>query len=783
MGVKSTDRGPKGFGPNKILDQHMVTFYDSNRAGKGTNPPVPYEVVSSLRFNYNDTNYLYRDFTTSSNAQKWTFSAWVKRSTPSDGSNPQFIFGADNNSTVSNSFIGFAPDDTIRFQVGGSTTYTYRYDTISIFRDYSAWMHIVGVLDTTAVAPADRVKLWVNNVLQSFSVTSPSIGVTLNYTGGQINGIFRHAIATHYDTTGSSTNFPFGGYIADVHFIDGLALNPTDFAETNSTTGQWVPKAYTGSYGTNGFRLQLPRNISTVGQDSSGLGNNWTAQNISFTAGPGYDGMVDSPTRKGTVDNGLGGELLGNYATLNPINPITTATISNGNLDYSNTTSVAAVSTFAVGTGKWYWEVQTTAGTTETRVGLHDGVNATTLFQLPANNTVYGIRFDADAGTLDRTSDGSTWTSIASGLTSGLYTAYFANVGTTAKTVSVNFGQRAYTYTAPSGYKTLCSFNIPDPPENVKASMDVVTYTGSGAAGFKPTLSKPFAFSPNLVWIKDRDNTYSHRLYDTLRGVQNSLETNVTQAQNTSDNGVTSFDSTGFTLGTNLVSNTLGDQYVAWCWNENPTSGFDIVTYTGNGANRQISHALGAVPEFMIFKSYSSGGFDWIVWHRSMPITEHLRLNTSQNTVTASSMFNSTLPTSSVFSLGTNTNVNSNGISYVSYLWNSVEGYSYFGRYIGNNSANGPYINCGFKPRFVMIKSYDGTSESWVIFDTERDTSNARTLSLTPDTNNIEDSGNIIDIVSNGFKIRDTGSPLNTAGITYIFAAFAEVPFKYSRAV
>lgn len=781
MAVKSTDRGSKGFGQNKILDQHMVQFYDSTRVGRGTNEPIPYEVGSSVRFNYDDTNYFYRDFSVQGNRQKWTFSAWVKRSTPGNVSDPQFIFGADASSTISNSFIGFSGIDEFRFQVGGSTTASYRCDTFAIARDYSAWMHIVAVLDTTAPSSSDRVKLWVNGVIQQFNAANYP---PLNYSGGQINGIFKHALGIHYDIGGSSTNYPFGGYIADVHFIDGQALTPSSFAETSSTTGQWVAKPYTGTYGTTGFRLPLPRDAVTVGYDASGNGNNWTSVNISLTPGVGYDGMVDSPTRKGT-DNGLGGELLGNYATLNPIDPLTTVTPTNGNLDYVNPgLNYTAVTTIGVGTGKWYWEIVTTGGTTETKVGVYDGTTVSTLYSLAANNTVYGVRFDADAGTLDVTSNGSTWTSIATGLVTGLYVPYFKNTGTTSKTVSINFGQRAYTYTAPSGYKTLCSFNIPDPPENVKASMDVVEYTGTGTNGFSPTnvSGKSLQFSPNLVWIKNRETTNSYRLYDTERGVGLALETNVGDPQ-INDGGVSSFNSNGFTLDNGAPVNNLGDSHIAWCWNESVLSGFDIVKYTGNGANRQISHALGVVPDFIIIKCYDTSTTDWVVWNKTMPNTRFLKLNTDVDYVIASTMFNSTSPTSSVFSLGTNGDVNTNNANYVAYLWSSVEGYSSFGKYVGNSSTNGPFVYCGFKPRWVIIKSYDQTGSDWVIYDSERDSYNPATRRLRPNLNNVEASGVDIDILSNGFKIRSSGIPVNTVNINYIYAAFAEVPFKYSRAV
>jgi hypothetical protein len=575
-------------------------------------------------------------------------------------------------------------------------------------------------------------------------------------------------------------------------------LTPSSFITTDAN-GELQPKLYTGTYGNNGFRLNFSDNsnttAATLGADSSGNGNNWTPNNFSVTAGVGNDSLTDTPTSYGT-DTGAGGVVRGNYATLNPISTLTTVTLANGNLDYSSTTAgQTAIATIGVSSGQWYWEVSTTAATTQTQVGVY-GTSASTLFSLAANNTVYGIRFNADTGALDRTSDGITFTSIATGLTSGPYFPYFNNNGTTAKVVSINFGQRPFAYTAPSSYKALCDTNLPVPLiAKGSNAFDTVLYTGTGVAR-TPTSS--LAFSPDLVWIKGRSGATDHAWYDTVRGTTLDLVSNSTAAETTQTQGLTAFNSNGFSVGTLAKLNTSAATYVSWCWDAGPSTitntdgsissqvrtntsaGFSVVTYTGTGANATVGHGLNVAPSMVIVKRKDTTG-NWQVRHVSITAANSIQLNLTNASAAATTIWNSTAPSSTVFSIGTSTDVNASASTYVAYCFAPITGYSAFSSYTGNGNANGIFVYLGFRAAFLMIKRTD-TTGNWVMLDAKREGYNVDNDPLYADLTNVEGTTDLLDITSNGFKLRTTDVSVNASAGTYIYAVFAENPFKYARA-
>jgi hypothetical protein len=231
--------------------------------------------------------------------------------------------------------------------------------------------------------------------------------------------------------------------------------------------------------------------------------------------------------------------------------------------------------------------------------------------------------------------------------------------------------------------------------------------------------------------------------------------------------------------------NASANSYVAWQWRESITAGLDIVTYTGNGANRTIAHNLGVAPAMVIIKRYDAPNTgNWQVRHTSIAAANSIQLNATSAAAAAATVWNSTAPTSSVFSVGTSTDVNATGGTYAAYCFAEIAGFSKFGSYTGNGSADGPFVFCGFRPRFVMVKRTDATS-TWVLWDTARNTFNVTNNVLYPNLAQVEDSpstARIGDILSNGFKARGTDIDINATGGTYIFAAFAEVPSKYALA-
>jgi hypothetical protein len=286
---------------------------------------------------------------------------------------------------------------------------------------------------------------------------------------------------------------------------------------------------------------------------------------------------------------------------------------------------------------------------------------------------------------------------------------------------------------------------------------------------------------PDLVWLKLRDSVGANNLFDSVRGATKRLISNATNAEDTIS-GVTSFDSSGFTLGS-VAGNTSGFNYVAWQWKEGATQGFDIVTYTGNGANRTIAHNLGVAPSMMIVKNRTDGTTNWRVWHSALAGTEFLELNTTTAKTTGVTQWNSTTPTSTNFSLGVATATNGSGDNFVNYLFAAVAGFSAFGSYTGNGSADGPFVFCGFRPKWIMIKRTDSaTSANWLLIDTSRNPSNNANLFLLANSSDADGTNNEFDILSNGFKCRFVGGNSNISAATYIFAAFAENPFKYALA-
>ena len=331
---------------------------------------------------------------------------------------------------------------------------------------------------------------------------------------------------------------------------------------------------------------------------------------------------------------------------------------------------------------------------------------------------------------------------------------------------------------------------------------DATLYTGNGGT---QSVTNAGGFQPDFVWIKDRSNgTNYHALFDVIRGTNNRLFSNATDAQNTTTGTLTAFNSNGFTLGSQEGQNANGNSLVAWQWKAggastvntsgsissnvsvNTTAGFSVVTYTGTGANATVGHGLGVAPAMMIVKGRNTTtGQSWRVYHKNAnasPASGVLNLNVTDAFFTSSTQWNNTDPTSTVLSIGTDPALNENTKNYVAYCWAEVEGYSKFGSYTGNGSADGSFIFTNFAPKFVIIKRSD-SGNSWFMIDTVRQTYNVIGPYLTAEGSGAEATGTSwIDVLSNGFKLRSSLDAWNANGGTYIFMAFAEAPFKFSNA-
>jgi hypothetical protein len=328
--------------------------------------------------------------------------------------------------------------------------------------------------------------------------------------------------------------------------------------------------------------------------------------------------------------------------------------------------------------------------------------------------------------------------------------------------------------------------------------MDVALYTGNGSTQTISGLN----FSPDLVWNKVRNDSYWHSITDTVRGATKTLYPNDTLAEFTDAASVQAFTSDGFTLGSQALVNESAKTYVAWTWDAgtstvtntegsitsqvraNASAGFSVVTYTGTGSNATVGHGLGVAPQMVIVKQRLTPTENWLVYHASLtsPSNSFLVLNTTAARGEVAGYWNGG-PTSSVVGLSFRGAINTNNNNYVAYCFAPVAGYSSFGSYTGNGSADGPFVYTGMRPRWIMFKRTDTTAD-WLLLDTARDNYNAVEKHLHPNLSNAEATGSPpwADILSNGFKLRNTYGETNASGGTYIYACFAESPFQYARA-
>lgn len=677
-------------------------------------------------------------------------------------------------------------DSQIKFNANDTLT-AFGLTTTAVFRDPSSWVLIV----------VGNGELRVNGVSLGAVTTSAITGLRIGFDG---------------------TNY-FDGCIARIGVVNDQSVSYTNFVYLNSEINEWVTKsqaqvkAVVDAGGANSFMLDFDNgtSLTTLGYDKSSKGNHWTTSGISLTAGVTYDWMLDVPGSS--------------YATLNPLDKGSGTTLTEGNLLLTTGTieTFGVNATFPITSRKYYWEVISGSGSGQSLMGIRNpnasrsiyvggDANGYSYYQDGkkytnnsgaaygsswTNTDIISVLFDADARTLEfkknDVSQGIAFTDIPTGVWFPAFSDGSSGIGTSDY---VNFGQRPFAYPPPAGFKALCQANLPDPAiKNPAKHFDIITRNGLGTGGGSITGTQ---FKPDFVWEKTRSVSGSNALYDSVRGVLKYLLADSTAAEGTG--GLSSFDSNGFSIGSDWASGTT---LVDWLWKAggaavannqgsiqsqvsvNVDAGFSIVTYTGNGANATVGHGLGVVPAMIIVKDRGSA-FNWAVWHKNLTgannVIEGLNTTSAQSSQTA---WNGTAaaytPTSSVFHVYGSGNMTNNATAHVAYCFAEVPGFSKIGSYTGNGSADGPFVHCGFKPKFVMAKSASG-SEAWYIVDSVRDTHNPENLGLLPNSNAAEGSGYLVDFTTTGFKIRTSAVPLNTSGSTYIFIAFADVPGKYSLA-
>tara|TARA_B100000700_G_scaffold116068_1_gene130631 strand:+ start:7248 stop:9590 length:2343 start_codon:yes stop_codon:yes gene_type:complete len=752
-----------------------------------------YEIDQSIRFNDDDSAFLART-PSASNRKTWTWSAWVKRADLFNGSVPQILLSAGDGG--SNDFImQFGQsDDTLRISDYISTTQS-NLITTQLFRDVSAWYHFVLAYDTTQGTAANRIKLYVNGS----QVTA--FGTEI-YPSENQDLVINSAIAHNIGRGAYSSNGYFSGYMAEINFVDGTALAPTAFGETN-TNGVWVPIAYAGSYGTEGYFID-GRDSSDLGDDESGNGNDFSSSGLAAA-----DQMSDSPTD--------------NHSTLNLLSNGTGADPSDGNLKFSTTSSATGtmVSTIPVSSGKWYCEVTVTTGSANGALGIRSitqsSVTSNTLgnqtldYAYRGNgqkfnsntkasygtayttNAIVGIALDLDSGTIKFLNDNSDQGNAYTGISGTFVFAVGDDNSSSAFAGTFNFGASSFTYTPPTGYKALNTANLSTPTiSDGSKYFQTTLYTGNGSTQ-SINQSGNSTFQPDLVWVKNRSATDSNVLTDAVRGATKIISSDATSAESTDADTVTAFESDGFALGDDDKVNTSSENFVAWQWlagnssgstnddgsvdstvTANTTAGFSICKFNpGGNSNITFGHGLGTAPRLVLVKNLEDAT-NWQVLHLDQGVGNKLFLNTTAAAASDTNMWQNTAPTSSVVSVGTSQTTNEQNIAYV---WNEVAGYSRFRSYIGNGSTDGPFIYTGFRPALVITKNISNSGDAWPVADSKRAPFNVSDATVFWNQTTAETTGYSVDLLSNGFKPRSSDHAINESGATIIYMAWAEHPF------
>jgi len=781
-----------------------------------------YEIANSLRFNASDTPVLARTYGTATNRKIWTLSVWVKRSNISGGTYPRIMSTATGNDN-----INFMNTDTLRLESDFG-----QLITAQVFRDVSAWYHIVVAYDSTQGTAANRVKFFINGTqVTEFGTTNyPDQDDEIDFNSDVIHQIGQYA-------DGGSENME--GYMAEMHWIDGTAKVPTDFAESGDY-GEWNPIKYDGSYGDEGWYLDFKSSgvgtagTTTIGADRSGNTNHWTSSNIATT-----DQMIDTPTN--------------NFCTAHAIDVQTADKLKEGALQVEPGNGRTR-GTMAVTSGKWYFEVLLKDQSNSTvdvgisgvvhEVGTDDG-NEFVRIQHPsngedkvrlniagsttdeigavANGDIIGCFFDMAAEEVsflvNNSAIAASCTGVDfSGLTNKDMMVPIVITGG-GRRIVCNFGQDSsfsgnktagnnadgkgigdFFYAPPSGFLALCASNLPESSVIPQEHFNTLLYTGSGSAAGHRGLG----FRPNWIWGKKRGTAAQNHWWITdVTNINKQLISDNDGSEGSEANG-TAFDPDGFdTAGNDLFYNN-GSPYVVWCWKGNGTNtspsntngsintqatnanipaGFSITAWAGTGATGTVGHGLGQAPQLIIVKNRDDDE-NWCVLVNGvggLDATDFLRLDTDIAVVDDADRWNDTAPSATVFTVDTDNQTNGDGDNMVAWCFHSVEGYSKVGSYKGNNNANGAFINTGFRPAFVLTKQSSATGD-WTIHDSARDIDNPLFNELNPNTNGAEGTSDAdMDFTANGFKIRRASGQFNANDATVIYLAFAETPFKYAN--
>lgn len=870
--------------------------------GKTPRPISLYNLNASLRFKKASTPTLTRTMASAGSLTTWTRSLWVKRS---ELATEQNIFG---------SRIGVNDNELLRFNLTTNSLEWFvntasvgsRKVTTQAYTSTIGWINIVQVWDTTNATAEDRMQVWVNGVrITSFTTNTPpapNAASATNSTAAQVYGAY------------NGGNY-LDGYLSEINHVDGLVLSASSFGQFDAN-GLWVPKEYTGSYGSRGYHLafedRTAPTAAAIGKDTSGNGFDFTPAGISLTAGVTYDGMNDVPTNTSLT--------VANFPTLNSVRPVG-YTLSAGNLNLSATTTFSSFITanqVIPVTGKYYWEyactntggasvrdivglvlnntAQERMGTTVNTIGYSalGTINQSGSFSTWTNTDVIGIAVDCDSGRVwfGKQTGGTgsmVWQGSGDPSAGTNPNAYFfpsydrpwvpaIGIDATASgsTVgSINFGQRPFSATVPTGFKLINGFNADETPSDLD--------------------------KPDFVWIKNRNGADTHALFTSVSGVQKYISTAGSTAEVTDLNSLLQFNRNGFLLGTSTLVNNAGNSYMGLAWKStggvtswnfdgslgrtatmtaadpcvvsvstnafvagqavrfttdgvlpspittgvtyyagniltnttfnlydteanaiiggatgristagssqsgthtcrhasktaaNPTAGLSIIQYCGSGVDGvTVGHGLGATPSFFLIRSRSTASKNGTVYLSGLASPAHNNVIISNTTAigVANTWLSNTAPNSSVITLGLPSdaayNMNVSGQTYQIIAFAEIPGFSKFTTYLPTGTTDGPYVNCGFRPRWVMIKSTTVNTGGWMIFDGSRSLQNTAYHYLFAEGNSGENNLGVgvgLDFTATGFKIRTTTIQVNAGTTaTYMVMAWAENPFKYALA-
>lgn len=731
--------------------------------------------------------------------QNWTFAAWV-RIVPGTAMS-LFIAGASSGGGAA--YTGGYINANGTISLWWNTPSAAIATSTAVFRDIG-WYHIA------LSADGSNLTLYVNGEQRAQGAISG-------------NGAVNHSAEKHSigddPATGSAH---LHGALADVHFLDGTALTE---AQINATfLRDWphgggtiqAPKAASGlTYGTNGVHLDFS-NASAFGEDQAGS-NDWTP-----TGFVGGDQSLNVPGRE--------------YPIINPLIP-SNVTYSDGGLTAAIASGESAKATLGAATGEWYFEVKIN-NVANTYIGIcSDNVSAFTSYTptgesimcnnvgnlfngvpslvpidaLPsiATNDVIGVAFDADAKRVWWSKNGQWYTADAASesaiavavveagnngydFSSWSGDVIFPAFGTSnsGNNITANFGQRSFVYTPPAGFKALHTGNLPTPEYHGGDWFNTLLYSGDSTTNRNVTGA---GFEGDLAWFKDRGALASHVLIDRLRSGYPTLFSNTAEAE-IDENEFQNFIADGVTISRNPTYdrvNLSGHNYALWLWKAGgagvantdgsiastvsvaPSGHFSIITYTGTGVNATVGHGLPGAPEMLVSIPRDDAASSWVVWHKGLTGIGYFVPLNGDAAEAVSAQYTSVSATT--YGVGGGANANLSGQLQLTYCFRSVPGLCAVGSYIGNGSADGPFVWTGFKPRWLMVKRVDGTG-NWAIWDTARDPYNPAYKLVWADGNwaEITSASYELDVSPQGFKLRNSVAERNASGGTYLYLALAE---------